>query len=314
VKGKFTPFSELMKKIAAGEFVYTGELEPHKTTDISETIEWARTLKATGKVTAANVTDNPSSTACISSLVAAYIIQRETGLETIYQLRTADRNRLALVSDVLGAGALGLKNILALTGDHTMLGDNPQSKPVFDLDGTQLIAMIKQMVYEGKDPAGNEIANPPKINVGAAAQPGADPLEMEILKMERKVEAGAEFFQTQVVFDVEVALKFLDEASHLNVPILIGIFPPKNYGQAEYFSKYVPGVTVPDQFLADLKKLSEISDKAERKRKINEYNVEYFSNFIREIKKKPVCKGCHIMAVGYPEVIGPIVERVEKGA
>jgi len=314
VRDKFTPFSELMKKIAAGEFVYTGELEPHKTTDISETIEWARTLKATGKITAANVTDNPQSTACISSLVAAYIVQRDTDLETIYQLRTADRNRLALVSDVLGAGALGLRNILALTGDHPMVGDNPEAKPVFDLDGTQLIALIKQIVYEGKDPAGKDIANPPKINVGAAAQPGADLLEMEILKIARKADAGAEFFQTQVVFDVHVALRFLDEASNLGVPILIGIFPPKNYGYAEYFSKFVPGVTVPDQFLADLKKLSSISDKAERKRKINEYNVDYFYKFIHEIRKKPACKGCHIMAVGYPEVIEPIVERVEKGA
>ena len=176
MKGNFTPFSDFMKKISSGEFTYTGELEPHKTTDLSEAIEWAKTLRKTGKITAANVTDNPKSTCTMSSLVASYIVQRETGLETIYQLRTADRNRLALVSDVLGAGALGLKNILALTGDHPMVGDTPEAKAVFDLDGTQLIALIKQMVYEAKDSAGKEIHNPPKINVGAAAQPGSEPL------------------------------------------------------------------------------------------------------------------------------------------
>ena len=131
--------------------------------------------------------------------------------------------------------------------------------------------------------------------------------------MARKAEAGAEFFQTQVVFDVNVALRFLDEVSSIDVPILVGIFPPRTYGQADFFSKFVPGVTVPEQFLANLKKLNAITDKNEKRRRINEYNVDYFYNFIHEIKKKPACKGCHIMAVGYPEVLAPIVERVEKG-
>lgn len=302
-----------MKNIMDGKFVYTGELEPHKSTDLSEVIAWAKTLRETGRIVAANVTDNPQSVGAISSLAASYIIQRETGLETIYQLRCSDRNRLALVSDLLGAAALGLKNVLALTGDHPKKGDTPEAMPVFDLDGTQLVELIHKMVYEGKDLSGNEIHGPrPKFNIGAAANPNFKPLEAEVLKLERKAEVGAEFFQTQVVFDVNVALDFLDAVKHINAAFLIGIFPPKSYGQAEYFAKYVPGVQVPKEFLDKFRKIRETPDKKERKKKINEYNVEYFTDFIKRVKKKPACKGIHIMAVGYPEVIGPIIENVEK--
>lgn len=305
-------FSNLMKNILDGKFVYTGELEPHKSTDLSEVISWAKTLKETGRVVAANVTDNPKSVGAISSLVASYIIQRETGLETIYQLRCSDRNRLALISDLLGAAALGIRNVLALTGDHTRQGDTPTAMPVYDLDGTQLVDLIHRMVYEGKDIDGNEIHGPrPQFNIGAAANPNFKPLEVEVLKIERKAEVGAEFFQTQVVFDVNVALDFLDAVKHIDAAFLIGIFPPRSYGQAEYFAKYVPGVQVPAEFLENLRKISEIPDKKERRKKIDEYNIEYFSDFIRTVKKKPSCKGIHIMAVGYPEVVGPLIESVE---
>jgi 5,10-methylenetetrahydrofolate reductase len=245
-------------------------------------------------------------------LVASYLIQRNTGLETIYQLRTADRNRLALLSDVLGAAALGLKNILALTGDHTRTGTTPSSKPVFDLDSTGLIALIHRMVHEGKDLDGNEIKGPrPEVNVGGAANPNMDPLEIEVLKLGRKAEAGAEFFQTQVVFDMEVARRFLREIEHLKVPTLIGIFPPRSYGQAEFFDKYVPGVRVPRPFMEAFARFKEIGDKQKRAEKINEYNVEYFSSFIREVKREKACAGIHIMAVGYPEVIRPLMESVK---
>lgn len=306
-------FSNLMKAIERGEFVYTGELEPHRSIDLSDVKDWATTLKNTGKIVAANVTDNPRSDSAISSLVAAYIVQRDVGLETVYQLRTADRNRLALLSDILGAAALGLKNILALTGDHTKVGTTPAAKPVFDLDGTQLVALIHSIVYEGKDLDGNEIHGPrPEINVGVAGNPNMDPLEAEVLKLERKAEVGADFVQTQVVFDVEVARRYLKAVEHIGIPVLIGIFPPRSYGQASFFDKYVPGVTVPKEFLEAFKKFNEIEDKARRKEKINEYNVEYFVNFIKEIKKEKACAGVHIMAVGYPDVIGPIIEGVEK--
>lgn len=301
-----------MKAIKAGKFVYTGELEPHKSADLSDVLEWAKTLMKTGRIVAANVTDNPRSVGNISSLAASYIIQKETGLETIYQLRTSDRNRLALLSDLLGAAALGIRNVLALTGDHLMKGDVIGAMPVYDIDGTQLIDMIHRMVYEGKDPAGNEIHGPrPRFNVGAAGNPNSDPLEMEVLKLERKAEVGVDFIQTQVVFDVKVALEFLEATKHIGVPILIGIFPPRSLGQAEFFDKYVPGVTVPKEFIEKFRKFKRIPDKKERRQKIDEYNVEYFADFIRQIRKKPPCSGIHIMAVGYPGVIEKIIREVE---
>lgn len=306
-----TPFSNLMKEIAAEKFVYTVELGPRKTTDVSDIVELAKALKPISRVVAANVTDNPRSIACISSLVTSYIIQRETGLETIYQLRAADRNRLALTSDILGAAALGLKNILAITGDHPMLGDNPQAKLVFDLDGTQLIALIHRMVYEGKDLAGNAIHNPPRINVGAVGNPGADILEMEVLKLERKVDAGAEFIQTQIVFDTGAALRFLDAVKGLNVPVLIGIFPLKSHAQARFFIEHVPGVRIPEEFLEGLKGALEVQDKKLRREKVNEYNAKHFGELIKEIRKNPVCRGCHVMGLDRPEVLELITERTE---
>jgi len=301
--------SELMASLKSGKFTFTGELEPGKTANLSRHIEAAKKIK--GYVVACNVTDNPQSFAYISSLVASYIIQRETGLETIYQITCRDRNRIAVFSDLLGAGALGIKNILALTGDHTTLGDTPQAKPVFDLDSVQLIKMIRQIVNEGVDMNGNPIESPPKFFIGAGANPNANPIELELLKFEKKVYAGADFFQTQVVFDIEKAKNFLKETSKYNVPIIIGIFPLKSYGVAEYFNKNVPGVKVPEDLMALLAKANEIADKKMKRAKYNEINLEYFSNFIKELKRTTPAAGCHIMSVGYEEIIPLLVESVK---
>jgi methylenetetrahydrofolate reductase (NADPH) len=302
-------YSNLMKEIVKGKFVYTGELEPEKTTDLSKVLSDAKELM--GYAVACNVTDNPKSCGYISSLVASYVVQRDTGMETVYQLTCRDRNRLALISDLLGAGALGIRNVLALTGDHTMVGDNPSAKPVFDLDSAQLTALIKMMDQKEVDLAGNKIEHPPKVNVGVAANPNADPLEPELLKLERKVKAGADFVQTQVVFDVEKAKQFLNEAAKFNVPLLIGIFPLKNYGIADFFNKNVPGCSVPQELLDRLKQLKDsIQDKEERKRKTDELNVEYFTDFMKELKKTKGCRGVHVMAVGYPTVTKQLIDRV----
>ena len=302
-------YSNLMKEIVKGKFVYTGELEPEKTTDMTEVIKDANELK--GYAVACNVTDNPKSCGYVSSLAASYIVQRDTGMEAVYQLTCRDRNRLALISDLLGAGAFGIKNVLALTGDHTMVGDNPASKPVFDLDSSQLTSLIKMMDQKEVDLAGNKIEQPPRINVGVAANPNADPLEPELLKLERKAKAGADFVQTQVVFDIEKAKQFLKEASSYNVPLLIGIFPLKNYGIADFFNKNVPGCSVPTELLDKLKQLKDnIQDKEERKRKTDELNVNYFTDFIRELKKTKGCRGVHVMAVGYASVTKQLIDRV----
>ena len=302
-------YSNLMQEILDGKFVFTGELEPEKTTDLTELVEGAKPL--VGYAVACNVTDNPQSMAYMSSLVASYVVQRDAGMETVYQLRCSDRNRLALTADVLGAAALGLKNILALTGDHVCLGDNPGAKPVYDLDAVLLTYMIRKMVDEGVDLAGKPIHEPPKLHVGVAANPNADPLEAEVMKLKRKEVAGAEFVQTQVIYDMEKVdglFEIYDQYS-IKVPVLIGIFPMKNYGVADYFDKNIPGVSVPEDLLETFKRASEITDKKQRKEKYMEVNLEYFEAFLRDIMKSEA-KGVHVMAVGYEAMVRELIARV----
>jgi methylenetetrahydrofolate reductase (NADPH) len=302
-------YSNLMQEILDGKFVFTGELEPEKTTDLTELVEGAKPL--VGYAVACNVTDNPQSMAYMSSLVASYVVQRDAGMETVYQLRCSDRNRLALTADVLGAAALGLKNILALTGDHVCLGDNPGAKPVYDLDAVLLTYMIRKMVDEGVDLAGKPIHEPPRLHVGVAVNPNADPLEAEVMKLKRKEVAGAEFAQTQVIYDMEKVdglFEIYDQYS-IKVPVLIGIFPMKNYGVADYFDKNIPGVSVPTDLLETMKKVSEITDKKQRKEKYMEVNLEYYEDFVRDIMKSEAT-GVHVMAVGYEAMVRELIARV----
>jgi len=309
-------FSNLMKGIQSGNFVLTGELEPVKTTDLSSVIAEAKSLR--GYVTACNVTDNPSSYAAVASLVSAYVVQKEAGMETIYQIRCADRNRIALTSDLLGAAVLGIKNVLTLTGDHTLLGDMPNAKPVFDLDATLLTGMIRRMVDEGKDLNGNDIEGPrPQFNIGVAANPNADPIEPEILKVVRKVENGADFVQTQVCYDIDKTIEFLKMFRIFNVPVLIGIFPMKSFGVAAEFDKFVPGVKVPKELLDKFKHVKQLPiSKAEKREKYDQINIKFFAPFIRELKKSGLCAGCHIMSVHYVELIPKLLAeaKIKKAA
>ncbi|MFX1296646.1 MAG: methylenetetrahydrofolate reductase [Promethearchaeota archaeon] len=302
-------YSNLMREIRAKKFVFTGELEPEKTTSLADLFDGIRYLL--NHVIACNVTDNPQSMAYMSSLAASYIIQKETGMECVYQLRCSDRNRIALTSDLLGAAALGIKNILALTGDHTSIGDTSDAKPVFDLDSAQLVYLIRRMVDEGVDLNGNPIHHPPQFHVGVAGNPNSDPLEPEILKIERKVEAGAEFIQTQVIFDMEKADNFLNAVKSFNIPVLIGVFPTKNYGVASYFDKYIPGVSVPKDLLDKLKKVNEITDKKLKKQKYAEVNIEYFGDFFKELMKTSAA-GIHVMAVGYERIIVQLIDKARN--
>ena len=202
-------YSELMKTIVAGRFVFTGEIEPKKTAHFDDVIRVAKALK--GYTVACNVTDNPRAQAYLSSLSVAHIVQKETGMETICQMTVRDRNRLALFSELLGAAALGIRNVLTMSGDHTSLSDNPGAMPVYDIDTAQFVYMVRRMVDEGVDLEGNKIDGKVKLHVGIVGNPNADPLEVELLKIERKVKIGADFMQTQVVFDVEKAKGFLKE-------------------------------------------------------------------------------------------------------
>lgn len=298
------PHSELMEQISEDKFVFTGELEPVKTTNLHEVLEGAKILK--GHVVAVNVTDNPTAFGYMNALVPSYLIQKETGLESVYQMTTRDRNRLGLISDVLAAGALGIKNILVLTGDHTTVGDTPESKPVFDLDSATFTYMLRKIIDEGVDLKGNKIEEPPKFNIGIAAAPNADPLEPEILKIERKVKLGVDFIQTQCVYSAEQARRFLDAANYLKTPILIGIAPFKSVAMMNWMTKFVPGIKVPQEVEKQLRKAKEKSKEAFR-----EKNVEIFGDLIREIRKTTNARGIHMMAVGFEWIVPKIIERAQ---
>lgn len=295
-------YSELMKQIDEGKFVFTGELEPVKTTSLEEVIEGAETLK--GHVAAINVTDNPTSFGYMNALVPSYIIQREVGVEAVYQMTTRDRNRLGLLSDVLAAGALGIKNILVLTGDHTTVGDTPQAKPVFDLDSATFTYMMRKVIDEGVDLEGNQIEDPPKFNIGIAAAPNADPIQPEILKIERKVKLGVDFIQTQCVYSVEQAKRFLDAAAYLKTPVLFGVAPFKSISMMKWMIKFVPGIKVPQDVQQRLREAKQKSKQAFR-----EENVEIFGELIRQIRNTTNAAGIHMMAVGYEWIVPQIIQR-----
>ncbi len=301
-----TAYSKLMEEIYAKKFVYTGELEPEKVGDMEEVIEGAKRL--VGHVVAANVTDIPQSFAYMNSLGPSYMIQEKAGLEAVCQMTCRDRNRLALFADLLAAGALGIKNILALTGDHPSLGDQPEAKPVFDLDSASLTALIRKITDEGVDLNGREIHNSPKFHVGVAINPGAIPLEPEILKLERKETVGADFAQTQVVFEIDRAKEFMKAIKHVKIPTLVGIFPLKSYKIARWMQQFVPGVTIPEPMMTRLEELNKIEDKETKKEKIAEYNVEYYGAFLQELRKTTHAAGCHIMAVQWEELVPRIIE------
>jgi methylenetetrahydrofolate reductase (NADPH) len=305
-------YSKLGAALKKGDFILTGELEPEKTCDLSHTIQEAKDMAP--YVVAANVTDSPLGIVTINSMAASHIIQNEANLEVIWQLTVRDVNKLGIAGMIMGGHALGLRNILSLTGDHTALGDMPETKPVFDLDSATLIKLVREMVDTGKI-NGHEIERPPTLHVGAAANPNAEPMEAEILKIGRKAKAGAEFIQTQVVYDLDRTIEFLTEIKKYNVPVLLGIFPMKSYGIAKGFDTFVPGVSVPKDILAKWKniKTEYKTDKRMQKEVYDQANYEFFKPFITELRKKNLLDGIHCMAVHYPRIF-PKLEEVIKSS
>jgi len=303
-------YSKLGEAIAKGEFVLTGELEPEKTTDLSHTIQEAKEMAP--YVIAANVTDSPLGIVTINSMAATHLIQKAAGLECVWQMTVRDVNKLGIAGMVMGAHALGIRNVLALTGDHTALGDMPESKPVFDLDSATLIKLVRDMVDSGAI-NGNEIEAPPTLHVGGAANPNAEPMGAEILKIGRKAEAGCEFIQTQVVYDLDRTIEFLTEIRKYKVPIFLGIFPMKSYGIAKGFDTFVPGVSVPKEILAKWKSVkTEATDKKQKKDLYDQYNYDFFKPFISELRNKNLLDGIHCMAVHYPRIF-PKLDSIING-
>jgi len=308
-------YSNLMKAVSDGHFVFTGELEPKKILDLSEILHSAEEMKKTGKIVAANVTDGPQGDAYMSPLIPSYMVQEKVGIEAVWQVTVRDRNRVALFGDVIAGAVVGLKNILTLTGDHTALGDHKKGRAVYDIDSTQFAEMLSIMIDEGTDYEGNEIKGGKiEMNFGCVANPNSDPREPEILKVGRKVERGIDFIQTQTAFDVDQAKEFLKELEQFNVPVLLGLFPLKSHGIAWYFDNYIPGVSVPKDLLKSLKK-AEKENKGNKPAKyaaLDKINIEFFEPFIKEIKKTTKAAGIHCMAVEYERLFDPLLKEFPK--
>jgi len=271
----------------------TSEIGPPKGIQTQALLEDAELIR--GRVDGINVTDLQSSVMRLGSLAVCALLKQK-GFEPIFQITCRDRNRLALQSDLLSAAALGIENVLILTGDHTTLGDHPEAKPVFDLDSVQLLQVAKKL-QEGFDMKGNKLEGiPPKFCLGAVVNPGADPLEPQIIKMEKKIEAGAEFFQTQAVYDIKTFENFLSKIKHLKTTILGGIVLLKSAGMARFMNKNVSGVFVPDSLI---KEMEETKDKQAK-------SVEIASRLIKELR--PMCQGVHIMPIGWNKIVPKVLE------
>jgi len=285
----------LSEALASGKFVVTSEIGPPKGVDTMGILREAEFFR--GRVEAVNVTDLQSSVMKLGSLATCRLLI-DKGIEPVFQITCRDRNRLALQSDILSAYVLGIRNLLILTGDHPKLGDDPRAKPVFDLDSVQLLEAVKKL-QEGEDMAGNKLeGEPPKFFVGAVVNPGAEPIEPQIIKMEKKINAGAQFFQTQAVYEPEKFARFMEKVKGFGVPVLAGIVLLKSAGMAKYMNKNVSGVHVPESIIEEM-------EKVEKERK-GEKSVEIAARLIRELKG--LCPGVHIMPLGWGDKVPQVLE------
>jgi len=285
----------LKSHLEAGKFVITAEVGPLKGTDITEIEEVAELLR--GRVDAANATDQQSSVMRLGSLATCHLL-KDKGLDPVFQMTCRDRNRLALQSDLLSAHVLGIENVLALTGDLPTLGDQPQAKPVYDLDSVQLLWVINRL-NEGYDMVGNELQGKTNFFAGAVVTPGADTeakRELQLIKMEKKIAVGARFFQTQAVYDVDSFAKFMKRVEAFKIPILAGVIPLKSAGMARFMNKNVAGVFVPEELID---KMAKAEDRAAT-------GIEIAAKLIKELKD--ICHGVHIMAIGWEKKVPAILD------
>ena len=276
----------------AGRFAITSEVAPPKGTDTGEMLENAELLKP--RVAAINITDQQSSVMRLGSLAASQML-KSRGIEPIFQVTCRDRNRIALQSDLLSAWSLGVENVLCLTGDHVSLGDFPDAKPVFDLDSVSLLAAAKRL-NEGYDLGDNELEGRPDFCLGAVVTPGAEPVELQLIKMEKKIAAGATFFQTQAVFDAEAFARFMELAKPLGVPVMAGIILLKSPRMARFMNQNVAGVHVPDSLIDEM---ASTEDRPAT-------SVEIAARLIRDIKD--ICQGVHIMPLGWEARVPAVLD------
>ncbi len=286
---------KLTERFKEGKFVITCEVGPPKGIEVQKVIDELEPLRS--RIDAFNVTDLQSSVLRAGSMATCRLM-KEKNFEPIMQLTCRDRNRLGLQSDILSAAVLGIENLLCLTGDHPQLGDHPEAMPVFDLDSIQLLSAARGLM-NGKDMAGNDLEGaPPQFALGATVNPGADPLQPQIIKMEKKIEAGAQFFQTQAVYDVDKFANFCEKVKHLTVPVMAGIVFLKSPGMAKFMNANVAGVNVPDAIIDELAGAG--------KEKRVEKSLEISARLIKELKGS--CQGIHIMALGWERHVTAVLE------
>lgn len=287
--------SRFQEVLQSGEFVVTGEVAPPKGTDLEHMKGIVELLL--GKVHAMNVTDHQSSVMRYPSLGGALLI-KEMGGDPILQMTCRDRNRLALQADLLFAYSRGIANVLCLTGDSVEVGDHKQAKAVFDLDSSQLLRTIRQM-EKGYDMAGNRLEGAVDFCAGAIVTPEANPLEPQLIKFEKKIDSGAEFIQTQAIYDLDKFSSFMEYAKQFDVKILAGIILLTSAGMARFMNKNVPGVLVPQPLIDEMA--------GAPKGKALDKGIEIAGRMIRRIKEENMCDGVHIMAIGKEEKIPDII-------
>ncbi len=294
--------SKLERVLKAGHFAFTGECGPPKGSNVEHLKEKITHLK--DMVDAVNVTDNQTAVVRMSSLAASAIMVQE-GIEPNFQMVCRDRNRLAITSDILGASALGVRNMLCLSGDHQKFGNHPEAKNVFDIDSMQLIALAKKMRDEKKFLNEEDVDVAPKLFIGAACNPFADPFEYRVHRLATKINSGADFIQTQCIYNMEKFRRFMkqavDRGLHEKCAILAGVTPMKSIGMARYMSKMVPGMDVPDSLVKRLKDAG--------KGKIAEEGIRIAIEQIEEFKEMEGISGVHLMAIEWEQRVPEIAKR-----
>ena len=296
------PVSKLQQALEAGEFVVTGEIGPPKGVNIAPVMHEAEEFLK-GKVTAVNVTDIQTAVMRMGSMSACHMLT-DLGIEPVFQMVCRDRNRLALQSDLLSAYALGLRNVLALTGDHVAMGDHADAKCVFDLDSVGLLeAMVglENGTDMGVDMKGNpnKLDGVPSFFKGCCVTPCADEVGPQIIKLEKKVAAGAQFVQTQAVYDPAAFEAFMKDIEQVKIPVLVGIVVLKSAGMAKYMNRFVPGVKVPDELIQRLAD----APKEDRKKVATDISAELVAAM------KPMCQGAHLMTLGWDDCVPGIIEQ-----
>ncbi|MDD3715308.1 MAG: methylenetetrahydrofolate reductase [Atribacterota bacterium] len=292
--------SWLKQVLQSGHFAVTAEVGPPKGSDPQVIRKKCNLLK--GFVDAVNITDNQTAIVRMSSFASSLVAQ-EQGIEPVMQMVTRDRNRIALQSDFLGACALGISNLLCLTGDHQSMGNHPQSKNVYDIDSIQLLQIFKNIRDQKIFQNGEEVKGEMNIFLGAGESPYADPLEFRALRLAKKIAAGAEFIQTQAIFDVEIFTRWMEEVCRLGLHkksfILAGVIPVKSAKALRYMTNEVPGVVIPDSLIERMEAATD--QKAE--------GVEVCIETIQKVAKIEGVSGVHIMAIAWESIVPEIVQR-----